>query len=240
MERRPRRPPVRQRRLHHGSYGQLLDDEDLLQQCLATLVMDAAILRQQQQLQQEQLKLQQEQIQQQQNVINNQVGVQPLVNPNITTTHRGQKEQQQFMKEKVNVKLVPQSEDPSPVVEVPQSTADQSVIESIAGDNTTNGMAATVLTVDHFEVAVETEETAVQVETIRTVNGGHHHPDVDHGAGAVLHHLDGNHPPPPPRQQQQQRLHRSATPRLPLPASPNDLQADPSPTSGPSPTSPPC
>ena len=58
MERRPRRP-ARQRRLHHGSYGQLLDDEDLLQQCLATLVMDAAILRQQQQLQQEQLKLQQ-------------------------------------------------------------------------------------------------------------------------------------------------------------------------------------
>ena len=104
MERRPRRPPVRQRRLHHGSYGQLLDDEDLLQQCLATLVMDAAILRQQQQLQQEQLKLQQEQIQQQQNVINNQVGVQPLVNPNITTTHRGQKEQKQFMKEKGNVK----------------------------------------------------------------------------------------------------------------------------------------
>ena len=31
MERRPRRP---RRRLHHGSYGQLLEDEDLLQQCL--------------------------------------------------------------------------------------------------------------------------------------------------------------------------------------------------------------
>ena len=47
---------------------------------VATLVMDAAILRQQQQLQQEQLKLQQEQIQQQQNVIN-QVGGQPLPIP---------------------------------------------------------------------------------------------------------------------------------------------------------------
>ena len=157
-------------------------------------------------------------------MINNQVGGQPLVNPN---THRGQKEHQ-FMKEKVNVKVVP-SEDPSPVVEVPQSTADQSVIESIAGDNNTNGMAATVLTVDHFEVAVETEETAVHVEAIRTVNGGHH-PVGHHGA---VHHLDN---PPPPRQ----RLHRSATPR-PLPLAPHDLQADPSPSaSGPSPTSPTC
>ena len=128
------------------------------------------------------------------------------MNPN---THRGQKE---FMKEKVNVKVVP-SEDPSPVVEVPQSTADQSVIESIAGDNT-NGMAATVLTVDHFEVAVETEEVATVEATIRTVNGGP-------ALGAV-------HNP--------RRPHRSATPR-PIP--PDDLQADPSP-SGPSPTSPPC
>lgn len=59
-------------RHYHGSFGHLLDDEDLLQQCLATLMMDAAILRQQQQLQQEQLKLQQEQLAQQQNVIERQ------------------------------------------------------------------------------------------------------------------------------------------------------------------------
>jgi hypothetical protein len=56
-------------RLHHGSHGQLLDNEELLQQCLATLVMDAAILRQQQQLQHEQLLQQQEQLELQQNVI---------------------------------------------------------------------------------------------------------------------------------------------------------------------------
>ena len=69
---RHRTRPQSSRNIYHGSYGHLLDDEDLLQQCLATLVMDAAILRQQQQLQQEQLQLQQEQLQQQQSVIQQQ------------------------------------------------------------------------------------------------------------------------------------------------------------------------
>ena len=70
--RRRRERPQSSRAVYHGSYGHLLEDEDLLQQCLATLVMDAAILRQQQQLQQEQLQLQQEQLQQQQSVIQQQ------------------------------------------------------------------------------------------------------------------------------------------------------------------------
>ncbi len=52
----PQHPP--HPRAYHGSHGQLLDDnEDLLQQCLAQLMMDAALLRQQRQLQ-EQLEAQ--------------------------------------------------------------------------------------------------------------------------------------------------------------------------------------
>ena len=95
-------------RLYHGSFGQLLDDEDLLQQCLATLMMDAAILRQQQQIQQEQLQLQQEQLQQQQSVI----------------------EKQKYAK---SMKVAAASK----AAEAAEATDTQSVIESIAGDGAT-------------------------------------------------------------------------------------------------------
>lgn len=95
-------------RHYHGSFGHLLDDEDLLQQCLATLVMDAAILRQQQQLQQEQLKLQQEQLAQQANVIEQQAKL---------------KSSKKRAAEVVDVALTPVT-----------GTDTQSVIESIAGD----------------------------------------------------------------------------------------------------------
>ena len=96
-------------RLYHGSFGQLLDDEDLLQQCLATLMMDAAILRQQQQIQQEQLQLQQEQLQQQQSVI----------------------EKQKYAK---SMKAATAA---SKAAEAAEATDTQSVIESIAGDGAT-------------------------------------------------------------------------------------------------------
>lgn len=112
-------------RLYHGSFGQLLDDEDLLQQCLATLMMDAAILRQQQQIQQEQLQLQQEQLQQQQSVI----------------------EKQKYAKIKARAEL--EAAAAAAAAEANNGTDTQSVIESIAGDG------ATVVTVDRLEVSVE-------------------------------------------------------------------------------------
>ena len=114
-------------RLYHGSFGQLLDDEDLLQQCLATLMMDAAILRQQQQIQQEQLQLQQEQLQQQQSVIEKQ---------------KYQKAQAAAASEAAMAAALEAANNNA-------GTDTQSVIESIAGDG------ATVVTVDRLEVSVE-------------------------------------------------------------------------------------
>ena len=122
-------------RYYHGSYGHLLEDEDLLQQCLATLMMDAAILRQQQQLQQEQLQLQQEQLQQQQSVIKHQ------------RQQRQQQEQQQQRTTAVEASAV------ASALEAGAGTDTQSVIESIAGD-----AATTIVTVDRLEVSVEVDD----------------------------------------------------------------------------------
>merc|ERR1719189_851280 len=108
--RRPR--PQSSRAVYHGSYSHLLEDEDLLQQCLATLVMDAAILRQQQQLQQEQLQLQQEQLQQQQSVI--------------------QQQQQKAVEQQQRTVAVATAADHDGANDAATDT--QSVIESIAGD----------------------------------------------------------------------------------------------------------
>ncbi len=122
--------PVRH---YHGSHGHLLEDEDLLQQCLATLMMDAALLRQQQQLQQEQLQLQQEQLQHQQNVIQQQ-----------------QQQQQAKNQKKATAAAVEATAEAT-------ATDTQSVIESIAGDVAAN-TGTTIVTVDHLQVSVEVED----------------------------------------------------------------------------------
>lgn len=144
---RRRSRPQSSRNVYHGSYGHLLEDEDLLQQCLATLVMDAAILRQQQQLQQEQLQIQQQQLQQQQSVI--------------------QQQQQQAETQQRTAAVTAAPADHDGAMEAGAATDTQSVIESIAGD----AAATTLVTVDRIEVSVEMEEPD------RDLNQGSHSSD---------------------------------------------------------------